>query len=483
MSNGIKYETIIGLEVHAQLNTASKMFCGCETTFGQQPNSQTCPVCLGMPGVLPAINRKAVEYAAKMGLATNCHINEVSNFARKNYFYPDLPKGYQITQYEKPLCENGFLLIDTDRGEKKIGIARIHIEEDAGKSIHSESWIKKDVTLVDLNRCGIPLIEIVSHPQIHSPEEARTYLTVLKQILIYLDICDGNMEKGNLRCDANISIRTCGQSAFGNKTELKNMNSFRTVEKALEYERNRQIDILNSNRKVTEDTLLWDDVRNIAVPMRKKEKSHDYRYFPEPDLIPIQINTKQIEQLRQEIPELPAERRNRFIYEFNLSRYKANILTEKKPVADYFEEAAHKTQYPNLTAKWVVGEILHLMKDNSQDDHIPVKNEKFVEVLLLLKKEIINQTTAKEVLKEIAETGENATELIKEKKLFQVSDSDKLKNIVERVVQANLLAVKKYKAGKTEIVDFIIGQVMRETKGRANPQIVNRIVTKILSDL
>ncbi len=479
----MKYEPIIGLEVHAQLLTHSKIFCSCRTQFGGKENTQICPICLGMPGVLPVLNRKAVEHALKMGLVSNCQISNYSKFARKNYFYPDLPKGYQISQYEESLCRDGFIEIEVDDKIKKIGILRIHLEEDAGKSIHAEAWVKEHETLVDLNRCGVPLIEIVSKPDIRSPLEAYLYLISLRQLLLYLEICNGNMEQGSLRCDANVSVKPVDQKKFGVKTELKNMNSFRGVEKALTYEIARQIQIIENGGIIRPETLLWDENKNIAINMRSKEESHDYRYFPEPDLVPIVVNQSWLDKIADQIPELPLQRRNRFISQYKIPKYDANVLTEDKAIADYYEQVARSVGDSKLASNWIMGEILHYIKETRDLEKIPVSSRALAELLNLIMDGTISGSTAKNIFKEMVTHDKFAMTIVKEKKLTQISDHEVLKRIVTKVIDANPDEVAKYKAGKTRIFGYFVGQVMKETKCQANPHIVNKLLHEKLSSL
>ena len=476
-----KYQPIIGLEVHAQLLTQSKIFCSCSTKFGAKENTQVCPICLGLPGVLPVLNKKTVELAIKMGLATNCQISTHSLFARKNYFYPDLPKGYQISQYDVPLCYDGHTEIELNDKIKKIGITRIHLEEDAGKSIHAETWLNENESLVDLNRCGVPLIEIVSKPEIHSPKEAYLYLAALRQILMYLEICDGNMEQGSLRCDANISVKPIGRHQYGVKTELKNMNSFHGVEKALTYEMDRQIQLLSSGKTVQQETLLWDADKNIATTMRMKEDSHDYRYFPEPDLVPINISEHNINEIRTQLPELPLKRRHRFMAQYYLPEYDANILTESKFIADYFEQVAELVPDSKLVSNWIMGEILHKIKEQQDSDKAPLPGTALAELLNLIIEEIISEKIAKDVFKEMVSSGKSAQSIVVEKNLAQISDREILSNVISKVIKNNPGEVAKYQAGNTKLLGYFVGQVMEKTKGKANPHLVNKMLAKKLS--
>jgi aspartyl-tRNA(Asn)/glutamyl-tRNA(Gln) amidotransferase subunit B len=478
-----KYQPIIGLEVHAQLLTQSKIFCGCSTKFGAEENSQVCPICSGMPGVLPVLNRKAVEFAIKMGLETHCQISSHSVFARKNYFYPDLPKGYQISQYEAPLCYNGYIEFEIDDEIKKIGIIRIHLEEDAGKSIHAEDRVKENESLVDLNRCGVPLIEIVSKPDIRSPREAYLYLCALKQLLLYLEICDGNMEQGSLRCDANVSIRPVGSQEFGVKTELKNMNSFHGVEKALTYEIDRQIRIIESGKTVQQETLLWDANKNIATTMRTKEESHDYRYFPEPDLVPINIDQSWIDEINSQMPELPLQRRNRFMSQYHIPKYDANIVTENKAIADYYEQVAELVPDSKLVSNWIMGEILYRIKEKKDLKKPPISGTALAELLNLIIKGTISEKIAKGILIEMISFNKSAKKILIEKNLTQISDPEILLKIISEVIDSNPDEVVKYQAGKTKLFSYFIGQVMQKTQGKANPHLVNKLLHEKLSSL
>ncbi|HEX9252499.1 MAG TPA: Asp-tRNA(Asn)/Glu-tRNA(Gln) amidotransferase subunit GatB [Ignavibacteriaceae bacterium] len=474
-----KYEAVIGLEVHTQLLTDSKIFCGCSTKFGNDPNSNTCPVCLGHPGVLPVLNKKVVEYTALMGLATNCQINEHSVFARKNYFYPDLPKGYQISQYEKPICENGFIEVPAKNGlTKKIGITRIHMEEDAGKSIHDQS----STTLVDVNRCGVPLMEIVSEPDIRTPEEAYLYLSKIKQVVQYLGICDGNMEEGSLRCDANISVRLKGESNFGVKTEIKNMNSFRNVERAIEYEINRQIELIEYGEKIKQQTLLWDADANEAHPMRSKEEAHDYRYFPDPDLLPVIVYEEWKREIERSLPELPDAKLKRFVTDFSLPVYDSEILTQTKALAKYYEEVVSVTDEYKIASNWVTGDVLAVLNDKKIDiSDFPVSPLNLGRLINLIKKETISGKIAKEIFPIMLENDSDPEQIVKEKNLVQISDTSEIETLIKRIIEANSGQVEEYRSGKEKVFGFFVGQVMKESKGKANPKLVNEILRKMLS--
>ncbi|PIU53355.1 MAG: Asp-tRNA(Asn)/Glu-tRNA(Gln) amidotransferase GatCAB subunit B [Deltaproteobacteria bacterium CG07_land_8_20_14_0_80_60_11] len=466
----MEYEAVIGLEVHAHLLTASKIFCGCATAFGAPPNTQVCEVCLGMPGSLPVLNHKAVEFALKMALATNCRVNPESVFARKNYFYPDLPKGYQISQYELPLAEHGFLDIKVEGVARRIGITRIHMEEDAGKLIHSES---RPVSFVDFNRTGVPLIEIVSEPDLRTPDEAVEYLKGLRNILLYLEICDGNMEEGSLRCDANISLRPVGQTGLGARAELKNMNSFRFVKAALEYEIKRQRALLTAGREIVQETRLWDTAANQTVSMRGKEEAHDYRYFPDPDLVPVRIEAGWLESLRKNLPELPAAVCIRFQTEYGLPEYDAEVLTSDKTRADKFE--ATVKGFPHLSPKQVSNWFLD--DPTSMSTITPAASGS---LLTLVEKGTISRNQAKEVLKEVMATGKDPETIIKEKGLAQISDASALKSLAQEIINANPQEAADYRAGKTKVMGFFVGQLMKQTRGQANPQLANEIFQRLL---
>jgi aspartyl-tRNA(Asn)/glutamyl-tRNA(Gln) amidotransferase subunit B len=476
----MKYEAIIGLEIHAQLLTETKMFCGCSTQFGSEPNTQTCPICIGMPGVLPVINKKAVEYVIKTGLAMNCRISSYSRFARKNYFYPDLPKGYQISQYELPLCEKGFVQIMDDKGDvKKIGIKRVHLEEDAGKNIHEGGG---NYSLVDLNRAGVPLMEIVTEPDIRSPKEAVEFMKKLRAIVRYLEVCDGNMEQGSLRCDANVSVRPLGQEGFGIKTEIKNMNSFKFVEKALDYEIKRQIKILEDGGKIIQETRLWNSSKGITKPMRSKEEAHDYRYFPEPDLVPVEIEDSWIENIKADIVELPDVKRERFITQYRLPEYDAALLTSEKSIAEWFEEAVRLGGEPKTVSNWIMGELLRLLnEDNKQIEECSLKPAQLVAMLRLINKGTISGKIAKTVFEEMYKTGKDAEVIVKEKGLVQITDEAEIERVIDDVLTENPKEVERFKAGEGKLMGFFVGQVMKATKGKANPKIVNELLRKRLS--
>lgn len=478
----MKYEPVIGLEIHAQLLTQSKVFSSSSAAFGGEPNTKVDPVCLGLPGVLPVLNEQAVLFTIRMGLATHCQIAEHSVFARKNYFYPDLPKGYQISQFEEPTCEHGYLDIALDGDTRRIGITRIHLEEDAGKSIHAESFVDENETLVDVNRCGVPLLEIVSEPDIRSPKEAALYLTQIRQIVQYLEICDGNMEEGSLRCDANISVRPLGESQFGVKTEVKNMNSIKGVEKALEFEITRQIELLENGGSVIQETLLWDANRNIAIPMRSKEYSDDYRYFPDPDLVPLVIDRSWVTKVEASLPELPEARRQRFVAEFGIPVYDAAVLTDSKGLADYFEQVAVESGDAKAGSNRVMGEVLRVLKeDNLSIEQISVKPAALGRLIKLVAEGAVSGKIAKKVFAEMAATGKQPEAIIKEQGLVQISDVGAVHEKVVAVLDANPAEVDKYLAGKEQVIGFLVGQVMRATRGQANPKVVNEILREELA--
>ena len=470
------WDIVIGLEVHVQLNTETKAFCSCKVNYGDAPNTNVCPRCLGYPGSLPVLNKEVVNSAVMLGLATNCSIRPFSTFARKNYFYPDLPKGYQISQYEDPICYEGFVDIVVDGRDKRIGITRIHMEEDAGKSIHSESG-----TLVDLNRCGTPLLEIVSEPDMFSPAEAYAYLSTLKQMVRYTGVSDCNMEEGSMRCDANISIKPKGQKELGTRTELKNMNSFKNVERALVYEAKRQQEVLESGGSITQDTLLWDEQTGTTKSMRGKENSHDYRYFPEPDLSPVYVDEAWIEKVRKNLPESPSSRTQRFMDSFGFNKGDASVLTSEKEIADYFEASLKEFNNPTLVFNWVRNEILRILVDTGKNiEQSPVNPKALAELLVFLDKKEITAQTAKAVIDDMATTGKSAATIIEEKGLKQISDSSALEAMVDDTIMQNEANVKRYREGETKLMGFFIGQIMRASKGQADQALARKILMEKL---
>jgi aspartyl-tRNA(Asn)/glutamyl-tRNA(Gln) amidotransferase subunit B len=471
------YELIIGLEVHAQLKTRSKIFCGCSTTFGAEPNAHTCPVCLGLPGVLPVLNRRAVEFAIRLGLATGSRIAERSIFARKNYFYPDLPKGYQISQYETPVCVGGEVPIDVDGAARAIGLTRIHMEEDAGKNIHDEA-IAGTGSLVDLNRAGVPLLEIVSEPELRTPEEAGEYLRSLRAIVMYLDVCDGNMEEGSLRCDANVSVRPRGQAAFGTKVEIKNLNSFRNVERAIVHERERQIEAIERGEKIVQETRLWNAERGITESMRGKEEAHDYRYFPEPDLVPLRIDPAWIEDVRGTLPELPRARMERFERDHGIPRYDAKVLTSARSLADYFERVVSLGAPPKSASNWIKDELLAIHRGDVAA--CAVTPENLAALIGLIEAGTISGKIAKQVLPRMLETGRPPREIVEAQGLVQVSDEAALIAVVDETLAASPDEVKRYREGKTKLFGFFVGEVMKRTRGKANPGLVNKLLKERL---
>jgi aspartyl-tRNA(Asn)/glutamyl-tRNA(Gln) amidotransferase subunit B len=472
------YEPVIGLEVHAQLLTKSKIFCSCSTEFGAPPNTHTCPVCLGMPGVLPVLNRTVVDYALRMALATNCAVAPLSRFARKNYFYPDLPKGYQISQYELPIAEHGHILIEVNGETKRIGITRIHMEEDAGKLIHDPY---RPVSRVDYNRTGVPLIEIVSEPDIRTPEEAGAYLRQIRAILRYLEICDGNMEEGSFRCDANISVRPIGVNTLGTRTELKNMNSFKHVENALACEIERQGSLIEDGKEVVQETRLWDPAKGITVSMRSKEEAHDYRYFPDPDLLPLVIDEQWVEEIRRSLPELPAAKKSRFITDYDLPSYDAELLTGSRALADYFEACVNHFREPKTVSNWVKGSLLAALNaENKTIEQTPVTPERLAELLRLIDTGVISGKLAKTVFDEMVSSGKAPEAIVREKGLVQISDTDAIAEVIQQVLAGHPKEVSDYKGGKTKLLGFFVGQVMKATRGKANPKMVNEILKEIL---
>ncbi|MCM3268368.1 Asp-tRNA(Asn)/Glu-tRNA(Gln) amidotransferase subunit GatB [Paenibacillus elgii] len=474
-----KYETVIGLEVHVELHTNSKIFCGCSTAFGAPPNTHTCPICLGHPGVLPVLNKQAVEYAMKASMALNCQIATESKFDRKNYFYPDSPKAYQISQYDKPVGEHGWIEIEVNGETKRIGITRVHLEEDAGKLTHVDGG---HASLVDFNRVGTPLIEIVSEPDLRSPEEARAYLEKLKAIMQYCDVSDVKMEEGSLRCDANISLRPYGQKEFGTKAELKNMNSFRGVQRGLEYEEWRQADVLDSGGKVVQETRRWDEAQGKTLTMRSKEQAHDYRYFPDPDLVALHIDDAWKARVRESIPELPDARKKRYVSEYGLPSYDAEVITSSIKLADFFEESLNFTKDAKAVANWIMGDLLgYLNANNLELQDVKVTGKGLGEMIGLMEKGTISSKIAKTVFKTMLETGKAPQTIVEEQGLVQISDEGAILAVVEQIVAGNPQSVADFKAGKEKAVGFLVGQVMKETKGKANPGLVNKLIIEVLN--
>jgi aspartyl-tRNA(Asn)/glutamyl-tRNA(Gln) amidotransferase subunit B len=478
-----RYEAVIGLEVHAQLLTKTKAFCACSTKFGDPPNSNTCPVCLGLPGALPVLNKRALQLALRASLAIGCKIQPHSRFARKNYFYPDLPKGYQISMYELPLATMGALEIEIGGAKKSIGITRLHMEDDAGKSLHegfpdSDRW-----TYIDFNRCGVPLIEIVSEPDLRAPAEAYAYLTALKQILEYTEVSDCNMEEGSLRCDANVSVRPRGAAKFGTKAEVKNLNSFKYLSHALEYEIERQIGVLESGGTVVQETRLWNVAAQRTEPMRSKEFAHDYRYFPDPDLLPVAVDEATIAETKREMPELPAARRARFQSEYGISAYDAGVLTDTRALADYFEAAIKAAAPAKSAASWISVELLRRLNDTGKDiSECPVAPAALAELLAKVEKGEITAASGKKVFATMFDTGKRAAEIIAAEGLAQITDTGAIEKIARDVMAKNPDNVAKYRSGNEGVFKFFVGQVMRETRGQANPQAVNEILKRVLAE-
>jgi len=473
----VEFETVIGLEIHAQLNTTSKIFCGCESSFGGEPNTRVCPVCLGLPGTLPALNRQVVEKTILTGLAMSCTIAEKSIFDRKNYFYADLPKGYQISQYELPICRNGHITIHTGTTSKTIGITRVHIEEDPGKMIHDQ-----DIdSLLDYNRCGTPLIEIVSEPDMRSAEEACAYGQAVKQILEYMGVCDCNLERGNMRFDVNLSIRQIGQDTLGTRTEVKNLNSFRALQKAIEYESRRQVEVVSSGESVVQETLEWDAQKNVTYTLRSKEDAHDYRYFPEPDLVPLLVDQSWVEKVKKTMPELPQERFERFISQYGLSSDHARVLTDARPVADYFEETVEKNADPRMTANWVMGEVLRICKEKKVEvTALRVTPKRLGELLQLVNDGDISAIAAKKILSRIEEDDKEPAALVDEMGLRQISDSGALEQTVKAIISRFPDEVTRFKAGEKKLMAFFMGQAMKATKGKGNPKEIRTLFSKLL---
>ena len=467
------YEVIIGLEVHAELSTKTKIFCSCPTKFGASPNTQVCPICMAMPGTLPVLNEKVVEYAVKAGLATNCEIEKNSKNDRKNYFYPDLPKSYQISQFDKPLCKNGYVEINVNNTKKKIGITRIHIEEDAGKLNHDDF---SGGSLVDLNRAGVPLIEIVSEPDLRSSEEAEIYLKKLKSILEYIEVSDCKMQEGSFRADVNVSVRKKGDSKLGTRTETKNMNSFRSIVREIEYEIDRQIEVIERGEKVEQETLRWDDVSGKTFPMRDKENADDYRYFPEPDLVAIKLSDEYIENVRKTLPELPESRKERYLTQYNLSEKDANIITSSKYLSDLFENAIKVCNNPKAVNNWIISDISRILNEKEMEAYeIPFSAEQLGNLVILIDKGTISSSIGKKVLEELFENPKEPEEIIKEKGWIQISDENEIKEIALKILEENPQSIADYKAGKDRALGFLVGQAMKQTKGKANPKMLNEI--------
>src|SRR5579859_2467935 len=481
----MQYEPVIGLEVHCELKTATKLFCGCSTVFGNEANTQVCPVCLGLPGTLPVMNEKAVEYAVKIGLALNCTISKYSKMDRKNYYYPDLPKAYQISQYDKPLNYGGFLEVPMKDGIKRIGITRAHLEEDAGKLVHaggkSGRLDSSDYSLADYNRGGIPLVEIVSEPDIRSVDEAYAYLTELKNVLLYIDVSDCNMEEGSLRCDANVSVRPKGTEKFGTRTEIKNMNSFRFAKQAMEYEIKRQIAVIEKGDRVIQESRLWDVTENKTKPMRSKEEAHDYRYFPEPDLVPIILSQDYVQKIKAELPELPDAKQARFMTQYALSIYDSRVLTAEQELAHWFEQGAKLTKSPKGLANWIMGDMAAKMKEQEKElKDLKFDQKKLSELVDLVEAGTINSKQAKEVFAEMFDAGVSPAEVVKSRGMAQVSDPKAIEDAVDKVLAENPTVVADYKGGKQGVIGFLVGKVMQASQGKSNPKVVNEVLKKKL---
>jgi aspartyl-tRNA(Asn)/glutamyl-tRNA(Gln) amidotransferase subunit B len=478
-----EHETVIGLEVHAQLATRGKMFCGCPTVFGAPPNSQTCPICLGMPGVLPVINRRAVEFAVRTALALGLRVNPACRFARKHYYYPDMPKNFQISQYEEPLAEDGALEIEVSGTSRRVGIQRLHLEEDVGKLVHEGAFAAAQASLVDYNRSGVPLMETVSRPELRSPEEAAAYLRTFRAVLVYLGVCDGNMEEGSLRCDANVSLRPRGGSELGTKVEIKNLNSFRNVQRALEYEVRRQSEELGAGRRIAQETRLFDADRGVTHSMRSKEYAHDYRYFPEPDLVPLELDPAWVESIRSALPELPRARRQRFVSQYGLPPYDAEILTQSRALAEYYEAAVRAHDNPKAISNWIMSELLRELggDDEAAIGRAPIPPGHLAGLVRLIDEGTISGKIGKDVFARMLASGEDPATIVRREGLTQVADAGALEALVDHAIAANPKVVADFKAGKTAASRALVGQVMKASGGRANPGLVDRLVQEKLS--
>jgi len=477
-----QYETVIGLEVHVELKTRSKIFCDSTAEFGSEPNTHVCPVCMGLPGVLPVVNKNVVEYAIRAALALNCRIASYSKFDRKNYYYPDMPKNYQISQYDLPIAEHGYLNIDVNGETRRIGITRLHMEEDTGKLVHQGTITTTPFSLVDYNRAGVPLIEIVSEPDLRSPEEAYEYLNKLKAIIQYTGVSDCKMEEGSLRCDANVSVRPAGSKEFGVKTEIKNMNSFKALQKALTYEVERQIEVVEDGGRIIQETRTWDEGKGVTLSMRSKEYAHDYRYLPDPDLVPMVIDREWVDEIKRSLPELPDDRKERYVGEFGLPAYDAMVLTNTKELADYFEACVSTYSNPKTVSNWVMGDLSRLLNANNTDiTDCPIKPEQLAAMLQLLEKGTISGKIAKTVFEEMFASGKDAETIVKEKGLVQISDEGAIAAIVDEVIANNQKSVEDFRAGKDRALGFLVGQVMKASRGKANPEMVNKLLKERLS--